>query len=349
MGKGTSSVIYFLVLIAVGTTVVFLFQFSSDRQIDDGFQAICIDCAPGHLGGGCTHTDENGKMIHPGQCMTYDTSRIMHFCTRDNRTANCSEHSRRVCGNDGNEYLNPCSACRNVYVAFYIDSECSKITGENAGKQRGEQVDPKIDYVDEYKIYPQVWSFNGYSGQSYEYKVNCFGNYSKLEECFLWDLTKVLVTSTNGTVFILNKDFNIQNYSGEITRRWVLYGPLNGSLPANGQYVFGYYKNEKLVLEQKVDYFQEIMDYPKNVTWMRDGNGITVSWTPAAGMRKGMTYKVGVTRADNSLVTKVFEWNASSARMENLPLAEGEKGFVSVGSFFSNGYTSSEYIPIEWK
>jgi hypothetical protein len=68
-------------------------------------------------------------------------------------------------------------------------------------------------------IHPEVWSHNSPRGASYEYKVNCGANYEILETCFLWDLDQVIVITPGGRTFELNKDFNINTYSGEITRR----------------------------------------------------------------------------------------------------------------------------------
>src|SRR3989344_3988085 len=86
-------------------------------------------------------------------------------------------------------------------------------------------INENLNSRDRYKFFPEVWSQHSPYGQSYEFKVNCFGDYQILNECFLWDLDSVKVISPNGTVYFLNKDFNINNYSGEVTRRWVLYGP----------------------------------------------------------------------------------------------------------------------------
>ena len=90
--------------------------------------------------------------------------------------------------------------------------------------------------------YPEVWSSNGYDGQTYEFKVNCFGEFDALETCFLFDLARVVVVDTEDTEFELNKDFNINAFSGEFTRRWILYGPPAQGLPLPGDYRFQYYQ-----------------------------------------------------------------------------------------------------------
>lgn len=351
MGKGFSTNVIIIIiaavaLIAIGTLYI-------QPLVDDASKVICIDCAPGHLGGGCTYTDAStGQTIQPRQCIPYDVSRNTHSCLKV-RTDECGMHYRPVCGSDAKTYFNPCLACDNEQVAFYIDDECSKITGVNASaKTQSPRNEKSEDFqsslTDKYKVFPEVWSSNGYNGQSYEYKTNCFGNYTKLEECFLWNLTKVDVTSPNGTQFQLNKDFNIQSYSGEITRRWVLYGSAGGGLPVEGQYTFNYYENGKIVLTQKVDYKPGMIGFPRNVTWRREGNDLLVSWKPPVGMKEGMNYKVGVTPKGKPLISKVFEWNASSAIMVGLPLADGEEAEVNVGVFFRGGYSYSEYIPMVW-
>jgi hypothetical protein len=85
------------------------------------------------------------------------------------------------------------------------------------------------------EIYPQVWSQHQDGGaepdiRSWEYKVNCAnGATSHTDFCFLSDLSSVTVTDPNNNVIALDKDFNTNLFSGEVTRRWVKYGPSNGS------------------------------------------------------------------------------------------------------------------------
>ena len=64
-------------------------------------------------------------------------------------------------------------------------------------------------------IYHSVWSQNGFDGESYEYKVNCFTDSSVLGTCYLWGLTAVRVEAPDGRIFDLENDFNIQSYSAE--------------------------------------------------------------------------------------------------------------------------------------
>ena len=89
-------------------------------------------------------------------------------------------------------------------------------------------------------IWPQVWSQHASSIQSWEYKVNCGDASSHEQACFLSDLTSVVVTTPAGELIELEKDFNTNDFSGEVTRRWVLYGPEDGDLPLRGDYVFSY-------------------------------------------------------------------------------------------------------------
>ena len=87
---------------------------------------------------------------------------------------------------------------------------------------------------------PEVWSQNSPAGESYEYKVNewqCSFIDSELETGFLSEIDAVRVITPDGEVFWLNRDFNINSYSGEVTRRFVLYGPEKAHLPVSGKYV----------------------------------------------------------------------------------------------------------------
>ncbi len=198
-------------------------------------------------------------------------------------------------------------------------------------------------------IFAEVWTKNGYDGASYEYKVNCGPNYATLQECFLWDLTRVMVTAPNGTVYDLVKDFNVQSYSGEVTRRWVLYGPAGGGLPAAGSYTFTYYKGESVAHTASLSYSPEVVDPPTNITWRREGNDLLVDWTAPAGMSPGMTYKVLVFPPNNApALSQLLQWDATSARLEDLPLAAGSEAGMNVSSYFPGGYAYPANVTVTW-
>ena len=197
-------------------------------------------------------------------------------------------------------------------------------------------------------MFPEVWSSNGPDGQTYEYKTNCFGTFDKLDACLLWDLTRVVVTTPTGELVPLNKDFNINAYSGEVTRRWVLYGPPKQGLPRPGEYRFTYYQGERVVLEQRVAYTPEVVAFPTAVTWRRDGSTLAVAWTPPSGVRDGMWYKVIIFPDQGEIISQVFQWDAREARLPNLPLKDGARARLNVSIFFRGGYAYSEYIPFVW-
>lgn len=198
------------------------------------------------------------------------------------------------------------------------------------------------------EVFPEVWSSNGFDGQTYEFKTNCFGNFVALETCFLWTVTAVIVESPDGVRFELEKDFNINTYSGEVTRRWVLYGPPGAGLPKPGEYWFLYQEREELVLTQIVSYYPETVDPPTSVTWSREGNDLVVGWTPPAGAMPGMWYKVLIFPDGGDIISDRFEWDARSARLLNVPLVDGATGRLNVAIYFSGGYAYSEYLSMTW-
>ena len=57
------------------------------------------------------------------------------------------------------------------------------------------------------------------------------------------DVNGVVVVSLDQREFDLQMDFNINAYSGEVTRRWVLYGSSGGGLPMPGKYQVFYYRD----------------------------------------------------------------------------------------------------------
>ena len=236
-----------------------------------------------------------------------------------------------------------------VSFAGCIENSDNSQNYRDINKSVSEQGDVHENPKPENDIYPEVWSMNGYDGQGYEYKVNCGSDYVVLETCFLWNLTNVIVVSPNGTEFELNKDFNINNYSGEVTRRWVLYGPVGGGLALQGEYSFNYYINNELIFIQMVNYIPEIVDMPTNIKWNITGNNVSVNWRPPEGMKNGMWYKVLLFPENNQVISKIFEWDANNAVMEDVPLKDGDKFTLNVAAYFRGGYSYSEYIPITFK
>ncbi len=115
----------FLFLLIV--LVLIMFYFNPPEQPE----AICIDCIPGYIGGGCTYTDENGNIIQPNQCFPYDTNRTKYYCSDESRNVDaCIEIYKPVCGNDARTYSNSCFACMNLNVAFYLEGNCSEVIEE---------------------------------------------------------------------------------------------------------------------------------------------------------------------------------------------------------------------------
>ncbi|HLC58991.1 MAG TPA: Kazal-type serine protease inhibitor domain-containing protein [archaeon] len=87
--------------------------------------ALCIDCAPDNIGGGCTYTDENGKTVQPEACVPYNTTKTIYSCPEGSHgTKACILLYSPVCGNDAKTYSNSCFACSSQSVSFYIEGQC---------------------------------------------------------------------------------------------------------------------------------------------------------------------------------------------------------------------------------
>jgi len=198
------------------------------------------------------------------------------------------------------------------------------------------------------QVFSEVWSSNGFDGRTYEYKSNCVGDFWALETCFLWEVTAVVVEAPDGRRFTLDKDFNINAYSGEVTRRWVLYGPPGAGLPSPGSYTFLYYQGESIALTQAVSYAPETVGFPSGVTWSLEGSDLVTQWTPPGDAAPGMWYKVLMFPDGANVISETFEWNASSARLPDIPLADRTTGTINVAIYFSGGYAYSEYLPFVW-
>jgi len=200
-------------------------------------------------------------------------------------------------------------------------------------------------------IWPQVWSQHAPSVRSWEYKVNCGEAISHEQPCFLSDLGRVVVTTPAGELIELKKDFNTNDFSGEVTRRWVLYGPGDGKLPVKGDYVFSYWRADELVYEQVVPYDSDVISYPTKVTWKRTANDIEVHWAPPAEAANGMHYKAIIWQVDDTpevLISEVFDWNVDTAVLHDVPMIEGGRYSLNVALFFDDGYAYSDYIIFEW-
>ncbi len=200
-------------------------------------------------------------------------------------------------------------------------------------------------------IFAEVWSKNGYDGASYEYKVNCGPNYATLETCFLWDLTRVAVTAPEGWHYALKKDFNRNSYSGEVTRRWVLYGPAGGGLPVAGTYTFRYYNGDTEVYSHTVQYTPSVVEAPTGIVWERTGNTMIIRWQAPAGISSSMWYKPGIDPPgnDRSIINKIVAWDQTSVTLENPPLNAGETIEINVAVFFPGGYAYPAPLVATWE
>lgn len=201
-------------------------------------------------------------------------------------------------------------------------------------------------------LFPEVWSQNSPLGSSYEFKVNdapFFKN--ELEAGFLSTVDRVVVTDLKGKRFELERDFNINEYSGEVTRRFVLYGPPDGGLPESGKYRFNFIKAGKIVSVKTVDYEQSKLGYPTDVSWERRGEDLFVEWSPPPDVGKENWYKVIVWDTEGSWETPtslVFDWDASDGLLEGVPFIENGTYRLEVAIFSGAGFAYSEYYNFIW-
>ncbi len=201
-------------------------------------------------------------------------------------------------------------------------------------------------------ILPQVWSQSSPEGDSYEFKVNQFiNNNGELEVGFLSTMDRVKVTDPGGRTFELERDFNINEYSGEITRRFVLYGPPDGGLPETGKYRFDFLVGDEIKLTKHVDYTQDYLEYPTGVKWERRGSDILVEWTPPPDATRTNWYKVLIWSFGDTppqFVSLRFDGDASSGLLEDVPFIEGGTYQLNVAFYSNVGYAYSEYFNFLW-
>lgn len=203
-------------------------------------------------------------------------------------------------------------------------------------------------------LIPEVWSQNSPEGESYEFKVNefqCPLFKSGLETGFLSTLDAVRVTGPDGSVYWLERDFNVNEYSGEVTRRFVLYGPPKAELPMTGRYRFDFIQQNKTVLTKTRDYQQSKIDYPSDINWERRGDDLYVSWTPPAGVDKNNWYKVLVWSLDDTpelFISLSFNGVETEGTLEDVPFVEDGKYMLNVAVYYSEGYAYTEMYYFKW-
>ncbi len=202
-------------------------------------------------------------------------------------------------------------------------------------------------------VNPQIWSQYSPYGASYEFKVNdeVLKPEAELEYGVLSKIDRVVVTDTKGVQYELERDYNINEYSGEVTRRFVLYGPEEAELPETGRYRFDFIKDSEIVLTKYVDYTQSNLDYPKDVTWERRGKDIFVQWTPPPNMDKKNWYKVLIWNNDgtpDAYASLRFDGDASSGLLEDVPFVENGEYQINVAVFSREGFAYSEYQYFIW-
>ena len=202
----------------------------------------------------------------------------------------------------------------------------------------------------------QVWSENSPYGQRTEFKVNWDPahvpqNEEELMNCWLYEVEEVTVTAPDNSVHRLNKDFNINSYSGEVTQRCVIYGAEGLNLPPTGEYVFSFFQDGEIILQKTVNNVQETIGYPTNVQMGQQESTLYVNWTAPSEVDESMWYKViGNGQYNNEYVffSLIFEWNVSEAFVPNMPCIAGGEYQVNVALFFESGYAFSEYINFTW-
>ena len=48
------------------------------------------------------------------------------------------------------------------------------------------------------------------------------------------------------------------------------------------------------------------------------------------------------------VISALLEWDASSARLPDVPLADGTRGTLNVAIYWNGGFAPSEYLPFTW-
>ncbi len=240
-----------------------------------------------------------------------------------------------------------------IFLSFvyFVDKREDNILQKDNHFDKAEKASFEETREERLDIFSEVWSQNSPAGKGYEFKVNCGQNYSSLETCYLWNIENVSVTTPESVRYFLGKDFNVNNYSGEITRRWVLYGPENSTLPVSGIYRFEFTKEKSVVFVDFVNYTRSAIDYPKEVKWEKRGSDLFVNWIPPSGVGKEMWYKVilwNEAGTPQNFVSLSFPWNVKEGTLKNVLFVNGGNYSLNVAVFYRGGYAYSEYVKVQW-
>ena len=221
----------------------------------------------------------------------------------------------------------------NTNTNTNTNSSSSQLCGE---------VDPRHEWSDRYDIWPQVYSQNGPAISSWEYKVNCGPSSSSDDHCFLSDLSAVIVTTPANEVISLDRDFNTNPFSGEVTRRWVKYGPSSGTFPLSGEYTFEYFDGEQLVLATRLPFCGVPLPLPQDASWTRSGSTRTVvpsKMVPWSEPPSSVGWiKVLVFDESGNVLSVVVSKSSSGTVFVDAPLIDGGSYSASVAFFWDDGY-----------
>jgi hypothetical protein len=103
--------------------------------------------------------------------------------------------------------------------------------------------------------------------------------------------------------------------------------------------------------EQAIPYDSGVISYPTGVEWTRDGRDIVVTWNPPPEAAKDMHYKALIWQVEDTpetFISDVFDWDADSAVLRDVPMIVGGKYSLNVAIYFDDGYAYSDYVIFEW-
>jgi len=61
-----------------------------------------------------------------------------------------------------------------------------------------------------------------------------------------------------------------------------------------------------------------------------------------------MWYKVILFPNGGNVISDIIDWDASGARLRDIPLSDGATGRLNVAIYFPGGYAPSRYLPFTW-
>ena len=229
-----------------------------------------------------------------------------------------------------------------------------KRTETKIDEQQEVEETPTQESAYDFEPYCEVLSQISPQGDSYEFKVRCWGcdhAHSTLEDCFFYEIDSVVVYTPNEASYELFKDYTTDPYSGEVRRSWISYGNPGDGLPAAGRYVFDFIKDGESLFTKEIEFSHNLISSPTNVAWERRENDLFIEWNPPYDLNDSMWYKITIWNQEGTPdlnISQDLDPNANDCIFKDVEFVEGGNYLFNVSIFSEGVHAQSDYVFFTW-